>query len=67
MPKRDDLKFQGGAATNAEGEQGSQGGKNHDHAHNAMAATQKSLGFLRNFGVLRGTGLGPQPAADIDP
>jgi hypothetical protein len=40
------LTFQGGAATNTEGEQGSQGGKNRDHAHDGMAATQKSLGFL---------------------
>ena len=27
MPKRDNLKFQGGADTNTEGEQGNQGGK----------------------------------------
>jgi hypothetical protein len=47
MPKRDNLKFKGGAATNTEGEQGNQGGKNRDHAHDGMAAAQKSLGFLR--------------------
>jgi len=46
MPKRDNLKFQGGAATNTEGEQGSEGRKNRDHAHDGMAAMQKSLGFL---------------------
>jgi hypothetical protein len=38
MPKRDNLKFQVGAATNTEGEQGSQGGKNRDHALDGMAA-----------------------------
>jgi hypothetical protein len=48
MPKRDNLKFQGGAATNTKGEQGNQGRKNRDHAHDGMAATQKSLGFLRD-------------------
>jgi hypothetical protein len=48
MPKRDNLKFQGGAATNTEGEQGNEGRKNRDHAHHGMAATQKSLGFLRD-------------------
>ena len=47
MPKRDNLKFQGGAATNTEGEQGNQGRKNRDHAHDGMAEAQKSLGFLR--------------------
>ena len=46
MPKCDNLKFQGGAASNTEGEQGSQGGKNRDHAHDGMAATQEPLGFL---------------------
>jgi hypothetical protein len=47
MPKRDNFKFQGGATTNTEGEQGSQGRKNRDHVHDGMA-TQKSLGFLRD-------------------
>jgi hypothetical protein len=32
MPKGDELKFQGGAATNTEGEQGNEGRKNRDHA-----------------------------------
>jgi hypothetical protein len=40
------LKFQGGAATNTEGEQGKQGRKNRDHAYDGMAPTEKSLGFL---------------------
>jgi hypothetical protein len=44
MPKRDNLEFRGGAATNTEGEQGNQGRKNRDHAHDGMAAPQKSLG-----------------------
>jgi hypothetical protein len=48
MPKRNNLKFQSGTATNTEGEQGNQGRKNRDHAHDGMAATQKSLGFLRD-------------------
>jgi hypothetical protein len=43
MPKGDELKLQRGAATNTEGEQGSEGGKNRDHAHDGMAPTQKSL------------------------
>jgi hypothetical protein len=46
MSKGDELKFEGGAATNTEGEQGNPGRKNRDHAHDDMAATQKSLGFL---------------------
>jgi hypothetical protein len=45
MPKRGNLKFQGGAATNTEGEQGNQGGKNRHHAYDGMTATQKPLGF----------------------
>jgi hypothetical protein len=48
MPKRDNLKFQGGAATNTKGEKGNQGRKNRDHANDGMAAAQKSLGFLRD-------------------
>jgi hypothetical protein len=48
MPKRDNLKFQGGAATNTQREQANQGRKNRDHAHDGMAATQKSLGFLHD-------------------
>ena len=46
MPKGDELKFQVGAATKAEGEQRNEGGKNCDHAHDSMAVAQKSLGFL---------------------
>jgi hypothetical protein len=42
----DNLKFQGGAATSTEGEQRNQRGKNRDHAHDGMAATQEPLGFL---------------------
>jgi hypothetical protein len=51
MPKGDNLKFQGGAATNTEGEQANQGRKNRDHAHDGRAATQKSLGSppIRSF------------------
>jgi hypothetical protein len=43
MPKGDELKFQGGTTSNTKGEQGSEGGKNRDHAHDGMAPTQKSL------------------------
>jgi hypothetical protein len=46
--KRNNLKFHNRTATNTEGEQGNQGRKNRDHAHDGMAATQKSLGFLRD-------------------
>jgi hypothetical protein len=42
----------GRRAMNTEGEHGNQGGKNRDHAHDGMAATQKSLGFSPRFGVL---------------
>jgi hypothetical protein len=45
VPKGDNLKLQGGAAAEAEGKQGNQGGKNQDHTHNDMAAAQKTLGF----------------------
>ena len=46
MSQSDELKFQRGATTNTEGEQGNEGGKNRDHAHDGMAVAQKSLGFL---------------------
>jgi hypothetical protein len=49
MPKGDELKFQGGATSNTEGEQGSEGGKNRDHAHDGMAPTQKSLFFFADL------------------
>jgi hypothetical protein len=46
MPKGDELKFQVGAATKAEGEQGNEGGKNRNHARDGMAVARKFLGFL---------------------
>ena len=46
MSQSDELKFQRGATTNTEGEQGKNGGKNRDHAHDGMAVAQKSLDFL---------------------
>jgi hypothetical protein len=46
MPKGDEPKFQGGTTSNTEGEQGSEGGKNRDHAHDGTAPTQKSLFFF---------------------
>jgi hypothetical protein len=46
MSKGDELNFEGGTATNTEGEQRHEGGKNRDHAHDGMAVTPKSIGFL---------------------
>ena len=46
MSQGDALKLQGGAATNTEGEQRNEGGKNRDHTHDGMSATQRSLGSL---------------------
>jgi hypothetical protein len=46
MSQGDELKLQGGAAANAEREQGNERGKNCDHAHDSMAMARKSLGFL---------------------
>jgi hypothetical protein len=45
MSKGDELKFEGDAATKAERDYGSDGGKNRIHAHDGMAAAQKSLGL----------------------
>jgi hypothetical protein len=46
MSQGDELKLQGGAAANAEREQGNEGGKNCEHGHDGMAVTRKSLAFL---------------------
>ena len=46
MSQGDELKLQGGAAANAEREQGNEGGKNCEHAHDGMAVTRKSPAFL---------------------
>ena len=48
MSQGDEFKLQGGAAANTEREQGNEGGKNCDHAHDGMAVARKSLAFL-NF------------------
>jgi hypothetical protein len=37
MSKGNELEFQGGTATNAEGEDRNQGGKNRHHAHDGIA------------------------------
>jgi hypothetical protein len=42
MSQRDELEFQGGAATKPEAEYGNDGGKNRDHARDGRAAAQKS-------------------------
>ena len=44
--KGDKFKFQRDAAANTEREQGNEGGKNCDHAHDGMAVTRKSLAFF---------------------
>jgi hypothetical protein len=46
MSQGDEFKLQGGAAANTEREQGNQGGKNCDHAHDGMAVARKSPAFL---------------------
>jgi hypothetical protein len=46
MSEGDEFKLQGGAATNTEGEQGSEGKKKCDHVLNGTVAVQKSLRFL---------------------
>ena len=48
MSQGDEFKLQGGAAANTEREQGNEGRKNCDHAHDGMAVARKSLAFL-NF------------------
>jgi hypothetical protein len=51
MPKGDELKFQGGTTSNTEGEQGSEDGKNRDHATTVWRRRKISILFHR-FGVL---------------
>ena len=46
MSQGDEFELQGGAAANTEREQGNEGGKNRDHAHDGMAVARKSLAFL---------------------
>jgi hypothetical protein len=46
MSKGHELKFEGGAATKAEREDGKEGGHNRDHTQDGMAAVRKSLGLL---------------------
>jgi hypothetical protein len=51
MSQRDELEFQGGAATKPEAEYGNDGGKNRDHARDGMAVAQNLQPFsaLRSF------------------
>jgi hypothetical protein len=49
MPKGKQLNFQGRTTSNAEGEQGNEGGKKRDHAHDDMAPPQKSLFFFNDL------------------
>ena len=44
--ERDELEFQGGAATKPEAEYGNDGGKNRDHARDGRAVAQTSPAFL---------------------
>src|SRR6202030_3037242 len=46
MSQRDELEFQGGAATKPEAEYGNDGGKDRDHARDGRAVAQKSPAFL---------------------
>lgn len=46
MSQGDELKIHGGAAANAEREQGYEGGKIYEHARNSMAVTRKFLAFI---------------------
>ena len=58
MPKGDELKFQGGTTSNTEGEQGNEGRKNRDHAHDGMARTQRSLFFSTDWNFEQAQGGG---------
>jgi len=51
MSKGNELEFQGGAASEAESEDGNDGDENRDHAHNSTDMARKSLGS-RPFGFL---------------
>jgi len=46
MSQCNELKLQGGAASNTESEQGNERGKNCNHAQDGMAVAQISPGFL---------------------
>ena len=45
MSKGNELEFQRGSVTKAEGKRGNEGGQDRDHARNGMAVRRKSLGF----------------------
>jgi hypothetical protein len=45
MSQRDELEFQGGAATKPKAEYGNDGGQNRDHARDGRAVAQKSQPF----------------------
>jgi hypothetical protein len=46
MSKSNELEFQGGAASEAESEDGNDGSENRDHDHNGTDMARKSLGSL---------------------
>src|SRR5258707_9097102 len=60
MPKGDELKFQGGTTSNTEREQGNEGRKNRDHAHDGRVPPQESLLFspIWNFEQAQVCGFG---------
>ena len=62
MSQSDELEFQGGAATKPEGEYGSDGGKNRDHARDGRAVARKSPTFLtfRSFEQAQRTARNPK-------
>jgi hypothetical protein len=67
MSQGDEFKLQGGAASNTEREQGNEGGKNCDHAHDGMAVARKSLAFLnfRSFEQPQGARTVVKPSANM--
>jgi hypothetical protein len=67
MSQGDEFKLQGGAASNTEREQGNEGGKNGDHAHDGMAVARKSLAFLnfRSFEQPQGARTVVKPSANM--
>jgi hypothetical protein len=58
MSQRDELEFQGGAATKAEAEYGNDGGKDRDHARDVgggakISSRSRSFGVLSKHGTFR--------------
>jgi hypothetical protein len=56
MPEGDNLKFQGGAATEAEGKQGKNGRSDRDHAGDDIGVEPITLRFVSVTHFATGTG-----------